>query len=85
MKCILMVARFWGNSSMNNNKDREREEEVERKTKSIPDTGQGSSGDLGSDGNVGNEGLTDKDERLKKNTQDSPVPVERKPKTDRDS
>lgn len=70
---------------MKKNNEREREEYTEGKTPGTPDTGQGSSGDLGSDGNVGNEGLSGKDEKLKRNTHDSPVPVERKPKTDRDS
>jgi hypothetical protein len=48
---------------MNKQKGSEREEDRKRKAPSIPDTGQGAAGNLGSEGNQGKYRVSDSDEK----------------------
>lgn len=63
---------------MSKQKGEEREEDKRQKDKSIPDSGQGSAGNFGSDGDLGKGD----NEKLKERSQSSPGTVKRKPKTE---
>ncbi len=70
---------------MSKHKSSKPEENKGRQKQSIPDNGQGSSGDLGSEADVGKDSNSIEDKKSKKGTQSSPVPVKRKERTVSDS
>jgi len=68
---------------MKKQKGSEREEDRKRKAPSIPDTGQGAAGNLGSEGDQGKDRVSDNDES---NTGEViPIPIKRKAKADSNS
>jgi hypothetical protein len=70
---------------MNKQKGSEREEDRKRKAPSIPDTGQGAAGNLGSEGDQGKDRVSDNDEKSNTDGQVIPIPIKRKAKADSNS